>query len=807
MAQVKAEQVAFSAGEVAPELLGRVDVARYQTALRRARNVIGLRQGGVRSRPGTHWVGQIRNVGRRAKLIPFQFSADQGYALEFGHQRLRVILDGAYVTREPLNVVSVTGTNPVTVELSGAHGITGGPFTTNSPQVYFSGLGGLADGDGLSKVNGRTFMLADTPTSTTITLRNLDATMFNATGLTAYTSGGTAAFLYELATPYDMDLNEPFELTYEQSADVMYLAHPKHQLRKLSRTGHAAWSLDEVEFGTEMEPPTNVAAAASTPGGTGTPTVQSYKVSSYNDLTGQESLVSGAQTCNNDLTLAGNYNTVTWDPPGSGPTPMRYFVYKESNGLYGFIGATEAETFKDQFIDPDLGDTPPVTFNPFTDPVDPMDPDELRNYPAAVGFFEQRLFLAGAESKPNGVWASRSGDFENLNFSRPVKADDGIAFGVSARQLNQVRHLVPLGSLLACTSDAIFEIKGGGVTDYITPTSIVVRPNIHRGSSKVRPLLMDEAVLLITAKGQRPYSISYSLEADGYKGADASVLAPHLFKERSIIDMAWCEFPHSAAFLTRDDGKLLCMTWMPDQEVLGWTMLELGLEDNEGMGGSGVESVCAVTEDGRDRIYLVVKREINGQNRRYVERLADPFEVSDKMTDQQKRNARKAAVYLDAASVYDGAAADVIGGLEYLEGVEVTALADGVVVDGLTVTNGKITLGSEAEVVVVGVPYSAYIHTLTPVLQRPTQGRSQSVPRTRVRLSESGVPKVGTSRERLETPKLDPLYWNDDSKLYTGDLTVSFDTPWRSDIGLYVQMDDPLPMTVLGLFDDLGIGG
>ena len=92
---IAAEQPSFAGGEIAPELAARVDVAKYQSALRLARNVIGLRQGRVANRPGTLLVGQVRNNGRRVRLLPFQFSSGQAYCLELGNRVLRVIRDGA----------------------------------------------------------------------------------------------------------------------------------------------------------------------------------------------------------------------------------------------------------------------------------------------------------------------------------------------------------------------------------------------------------------------------------------------------------------------------------------------------------------------------------------------------------------------------------------------------------------------------------------------------------------------------------------------------------------------------------------
>ena len=56
-------------------------------------------------------------------------------------------------------------------------------------------------------------------------------------------SGGSP---FEISTPYlEAEL---FEIKFAQSADILYITHPNHAVRKLSRTGHTNWTLTEVDF-------------------------------------------------------------------------------------------------------------------------------------------------------------------------------------------------------------------------------------------------------------------------------------------------------------------------------------------------------------------------------------------------------------------------------------------------------------------------------------------------------------------------------------------------------------------------------
>jgi len=90
-------QKSFSGGELSPPLYSRTDIAKYQTALRTCRNFYVMRHGGATSRPGTQFVGEVKDSTKAVRLIPFIFNTSQTYCLEFGDQYMRVIKNGSYI--------------------------------------------------------------------------------------------------------------------------------------------------------------------------------------------------------------------------------------------------------------------------------------------------------------------------------------------------------------------------------------------------------------------------------------------------------------------------------------------------------------------------------------------------------------------------------------------------------------------------------------------------------------------------------------------------------------------------------------
>ena len=96
----------FTKGEISPELESRFDLPAYQAALRRATNVKIRRTGGISKRMGTRFVSEC--LSGVAGLLNFQFSDDQGYALEFGQGYMRPLAYGGAVLEEGLKINAIT---------------------------------------------------------------------------------------------------------------------------------------------------------------------------------------------------------------------------------------------------------------------------------------------------------------------------------------------------------------------------------------------------------------------------------------------------------------------------------------------------------------------------------------------------------------------------------------------------------------------------------------------------------------------------------------------------------------------------
>lgn len=231
-------QANFSRGELSPRLHARIDIDYYKAGLKTCTNWTALRQGGLRKRPGFKMVKEVKESTKKVRVIPFIFSTEQAYTLEFGAGYIRPYANGGIITTGGGTITGVTKANPAVVTLN-AHGFV------NGDKIYITGAGGM------TQINNREFTVAGTTTNT------FQLSGVNSTGYTTFTSGGLAKKIVEVATPYlEADLAL---LDYAQSADVLTICHKDHQPRELSRTSDTSWSIATCTFkdGPYLEEPIN----------------------------------------------------------------------------------------------------------------------------------------------------------------------------------------------------------------------------------------------------------------------------------------------------------------------------------------------------------------------------------------------------------------------------------------------------------------------------------------------------------------------------------------------------------------------
>lgn len=589
-------QPSFTGGELSPSLYGRVDLARYQTSLRTCRNFISQVYGGADNRPGSKYVAEVKDSSKRVRLIPFAFSTTQTYVLEFGHLYMRVYKDGGQVV---------------------------------------------------------------------------------------YSSGGSAGSPVEIVTPWTE--SELEDIGYTQSADVLTLVHPSHRPRQISRTAHDAWSIDFFDNlnGPFQEVNTDEAKTMYANAASGTVTIttdfdifDSTYVDSYVYIeTAPNITVEAWETSKaisqNDLIKANGrvYKATSSNPSGytriTGtlrPTHTEGRAWDGTNNLEGAVyRAPGASTNSDAYVGVEweylhsgfgiVEITAVTNARSATATVIKRLPDEAvgsanktyrwafeawgntQGFPSAVTYYQQRMAFANTPAQPQTVWMSRTSAFPDFGTSNPLVDDDAVTFTIASRQVNAIRHMLALDKLVLLTSGGEW-IVAGGDNDIITPSTIATKIQGYRGSSKRPPIAVGNTALYLQDKGAQVRDLGYEYTSDSYTGNDLTVLASHLFEGHQIIEWSYQQQPNSVVWAVRDDGVMLGLTYMREQQVIGWHR-----HDTDGE----VESVCCISEGTEDAVYACVNRTINGATKRYVERMANRYfeDIKD-------------AYFVDCGLTYDG---------------------------------------------------------------------------------------------------------------------------------------------------------
>ena len=920
---VKLVQPSFASGEIAPRLYGRVDISKYAIALRTAKNAMVYPSGGIANRPGTKFVGPAKAHSTNVRLIPFEASSSDTYALEFSNLAMRPIRNGGHVLETAKTISGATSANPVVITAN-SHGYENGDEVRITEVV------------GMTQLNQNRYLVSNKTTNTFELQSQATGVNVNGSAFTSYSSAGKAERVHTVVTPYAH--GDLAELKYAQSGDVLTLVHPSYDVRELSRTGHTTWSLTTPTFEPQITFPTGLSASPATGGSINF----AYKVVAVAEDTLEQSLpgivstvaltaatqanpcviTSNSHALNNGDTIhiasvvgmtelndrrfvVANKTTNTFELRGedstghtaysSGGTFARdftsansaamsttntitiswtavagaekYDIFKEDNGIYGFIGSSTSTEFTDDNIDPDLTDTPPQQKNPFFG---------ANNKPSCVSYYQQRRVFGNTNNKPDTIFYTQTGNQSNFNVSSPSRDDDAIPAALSALQLNEIRHFVPQSDLLCLTSGAEWKINAGSDVAFSAST-IRQNPQTYIGSSHVPPLICGGAVLYVQDRGSMVRNLGYTLESDSYSGGDLTILSSHLFEDKTVKEWGYQQIPHSVVWVARSDGAMLTLTYNKEQEVVAWTR-----HDTLG----NYKSVCSVPEssDVEDAVYCVVERTVNGNTVQYVERVhtryfddvrdaffvdsglsldnpvtitgatsanpvvitaashgfenGDEVDISDVTTgvnsagaatgmsqinDLRFTVANKTTNTFELSGINGSAftaytsggevrkAVTSISGLDHLEGETLACLADGNVVAGRTVSSGAVTLSRAASRVHMGLGYTTDLETLD--LNYTTkagtiQGRLKKVSKVILRFEDTRGGFVGPDADNLvEMKQREFELLGQPTQLITGDREVVITPDWNTGARIFIRQTDPLPLTLLAVVPDVAVGG
>lgn len=272
-------------------------------------------------------------------------------------------------------------------------------------------------------------------------------------------------------------------------------------------------------------------------------------------------------------------------------------------------------------------------------------------YPAAVTYYQQRLCFGGTPTAPDTLWTSKTGNYSDFGQTPAVQDSDSVVYSLGGNQVNAIRSLLQLNKLLIQTSGSLWATGSGQQSDVLTPSNINAKLQGYDGISDLPPLGVGGSVLYVQDKAQIVGDLSYQWATDAYAGQNLTARGSHLVDGHTIVDWTFQQAPLNVIWMVRDDGVLLGLTYLKDQQVAAWHR-----HDTDGL----YESVCCVSEGREDVLYVVVKRTINGVVKRFIERfdtrvvtdIRDAFFVDCGLT-MDNRNTTATTITLSGGTNYD----------------------------------------------------------------------------------------------------------------------------------------------------------
>lgn len=922
-------QTSWNAGEWAPALNARVDMAKYHSGAALLRNFFVDYRGGATTRPGSKYILPTKSIG--ARLIPFQASFTVSYLLEFGNNYIRFYNNGAPVLETATSITAAA---------------------VGTPTVFTDNAHGYSNGDWIFA--GNAYYIIQNVTTNTFTLTDLFGNAINNNPFTLPTS---VQRIYTITSPYL--ISEVFGIKYAQDVNQLFLCHPNHTPQVLTLNTATNWTIAAINFTPTIGQITGLSLGNNASTGT---SALGYAITAV-DVNGQESLpVTGAVS---SLTLlnATWTTTLTWTAVTGA---VSYNVYKTvistSNAIpsgvqYGFIGNCTGTTFLDTLIVADFAQSPPILRNPFSGSgvasltlnsqgnnytsvpsvniaapppggvtatatciltavtitsaatgfnysvgetvfgpdgivlsVTALGPGNsvagfnivthgsissgsvppnpsatsvsgpggsgltinmtwgvgnlvLTNpgsgyvsapavsfvggsgspsasatatlgaassgNPTVPGFVQQRSVFGGPVLSPSQLNFSQPGSPFNFNVTDPTQDDNAIQETLTNTTLNTIKSFVSVSAgLLVFTDKGAWLINGGSAGSAIGALSIVANPQNYSGASDLPPIQTPQDLLYVQSKGSIVRDLAFNFYLNNYVGNDISILSSHLFYGFTLVQWAWAEEPFKIVWAVRNDGTLLSLSFVKDQELIAWAH-----HDTNG----SYTSVATITESTAignvDAIYVIAQRQIQGQTVQYIERFVELYYPNDYKSSWQ----------VDAGIGYNGAAKTTFSGAQHLGGQVVTGVADGVVINFTMPTSGTFVFGaggtpgltniSSASIVTVGLAFLPQIQTLRLDLGEPTvQGKRKKISAVTVRANQTLGISIGSTFQTL-TPMKDFIIGNVGTMsntivtgLVTDDGRTIVDNNWTVQGQFCIQQNNPYPASVLGIIPEIDVG-
>ena len=819
----------FTAGEMSDSMQGRTDFAKYFSAASRIENFVVLPHGPITRRPGTYFVAEVKTSSAKTRLIPFSFSTEQTYVLEFGNQYIRFYKDDGQITSGgSAYEISSPYTTAQLFDLKFAQSADVMYICNeNHPVKKLSRTGhtswtladvDFTDGPYLdSNTSSTTMTPSGTTGSITITASSSTFVSTDVDRFINFSNGYAKITAFTSATVVNATVENDFDNTtavtdWKLGAFSTTTGHPRcvsffEQRLVFAGTSNQPQTMFFSKSGDyeNMTSGTNDDDAMIY-------TIASNQVNAIQALKATRTLIV--------MTTGGEY-AVSSGAAQDAITPTNINIRKQSN--YGSSGVDALSIGNATiFLQRARRKIRELAYNFDTDGYTAPDLTILADHISESGLTD----MSYQQEPYSVVWAVRAdGQMAGLTYNRLEnvvawhrhifggKSDTGktvkqqkISFTANSTNVNTTSNQITITGHGLATGDQVYYYaasnKIGGLSNSKVYYVIAVDANNIKLAISTANASANTAISLTSAPGSDTTQFIYQgvninnnilfVSAHGFKSGN------HIFYKNSGTAISGLS-ENTKYFVEKiDDNQIQLYSDEARETVVNLTSAHNSEQTDKILTHAKVESVACIDGDGEeDQVWVIVQRYINGATKRYVEYFT-PFEFNEDLT---------AFHFLDSGLTYTGGETSTLSGLTHLEGEVVDIIGEGSVQNSKTVSSGSINLDTAIEEAQVGLLYSSDLQTmrLDEGYTETTQTKTVRVFDLSVRFQNTVGASVGPSSDNLTNIDFRDSGASMDLPvpLFTGDKQIEFDAGHGVEGLIYVKQPQALPMTILGIYPRL----
>ena len=305
-----------------------------------------------------------------------------------------------------------------------------------------------------------------------------------------------------------------------------------------------------------------------------------------------------------------------------------------------------------------------------------------RGFPRSIAYYEERMMFGGTSFKPQTVWGSKTGDWDN--FLLGDKDDNGLEFTLASDTINEIGWMCQHNALVIGTADSEWTLSASSTDSALTPTNFQVKRQSVYGTSPIPALMAGETILFVQRGARKVREFVYSWEKNGYNCPDMTILADHITAS-GVVETALMQLPDTILWCLLGDGTLAALTYEREQEVVGWHRHILA--------AGTILSIAVVPSGSEDVLYLAAE-------------LNDSVRIL-KMASRDER------FYVDYGKKTTGSSISGFTLESYLSDEDIQVVADNATERNYTKSGATVTLDNAATAsVVYGLGYTSELTTM-----------------------------------------------------------------------------------------------